>query len=340
MNRKRGILYSIGLLFLLGIFLLIGFGYYVTSPSSNEERSQLFIVHDGSTLKDVADQLKKHKIIKSSTLFLLWARVMDSGTKIKAGEYNLSSSMPPAKILQTLTKGSIVTHAVTFPEGFTAKQIADLLEERGLVNKAEFLALVRDKDVAKLYGVFAPGLEGYLYPDTYQFGRGLSAKSIVEAMVRRFHEIVQPFKEKMDEVGMTMDKVVTLASIVEKETGQAEERPLIASVFLNRLKKRMRLESDPTVIYGLKDFDGNLKRKDLSRKTPYNTYVIRGLPPGPIANPGIDSIKSILYPAKTDYIYFVSKNDGTHHFSKTFKEHNRAVIKYQKSRRYRLKKVS
>jgi UPF0755 protein len=138
---------------------------------------------------------------------------------------------------------------------------------------------------------------------------------------------------------MSMEEVVTLASIVEKETGLAKERPVIASVFLNRLKKGMRLESDPTVIYGIKDFRGNLKRKDLSEPTPYNTYVIRGLPPGPIANPGREAIEAVLYPAETDYLFFVSKNDGSHYFSKTLSEHNRAVRTYQKSRRTRRKRT-
>jgi UPF0755 protein len=134
----------------------------------------------------------------------------------------------------------------------------------------------------------------------------------------------------MDRVGMNLPELITLASIVEKETGLAEERPTIASVFLNRLKKGMRLESDPTVIYGIKDFDGNLTRKDLNRATPYNTYIIRGLPPGPIANPGLEAIRAVLYPAQTDYLYFVSRNDGSHHFSKTLSEHNKAVQIYQK----------
>ena len=143
----------------------------------------------------------------------------------------------------------------------------------------------------------------------------------------------EPLKAKAEEMDISLQEIITLASIVEKETGQGKERPMIASVFLNRLKKRMRLESDPTVIYGIKAFNGNLTKKDLAEPGPYNTYVIRGLPPGPITNPGLAAIRAVLYPAKTDYLYFVSKNDGTHYFSKTLKEHNRAVNKYQKNRR-------
>jgi UPF0755 protein len=162
--------------------------------------------------------------------------------------------------------------------------------------------------------------------------------TVIDVMVRRFWEVIEPMREMTDGADMTIEEVVTLASIVEKETGRAEERPIIASVFLNRLKKRMRLESDPTVIYGIENFNGNLTRKDLTQRTPYNTYVIRGLPVGPIGNPGFESIKAILLPARTDYLYFVSKNDGTHYFSKTLKEHNRAVNIYQKKGRKRRKK--
>jgi UPF0755 protein len=156
-------------------------------------------------------------------------------------------------------------------------------------------------------------------------------------MVRRFWEVLAPYKETIKKSHLSLEQVVTLASIVEKETGRAEERPKIASVFLNRLRKKMRLESDPTVIYGLASFSGNLTKKDLERPTRYNTYVIRGLPPGPIASPGIEAIKAVLFPARSGYLYFVSKNDGTHHFSRTLAEHNRAVTRYQKRRHSREK---
>ena len=163
--------------------------------------------------------------------------------------------------------------------------------------------------------------------------RGLNARLIVDTMIRRFRELTNPLKSRIAETGMTMHEVITLASIVEKETGRADERPLIASVFLNRLNKNMRLESDPTVIYGIKNFSGNLRKMDLSTYSPYNTYVIKGLPPGPIANPGLDSIKAVLYPAQNDFLYFVSKNDGSHYFSTNLKEHNKAVYTYQKKRK-------
>jgi UPF0755 protein len=338
--RNRLIYFVIGLVFLIGVFLFVGFGYYLSNPAEKGGDEQVFFVREGATLNEVTSELESKRIITGKRLFLLWARLMGYSRSIKAGEYRLSSGMPPLKILETLSKGIVITHPVTIPEGFTIRQIGELLEEKGLVNKDEFLSITGDPDIAKRYGICGHSLEGYLYPDTYQFGRGLSAMSIVDVMVKHFWEVVAPLRQKVEQSGMTIEEVITLASIVEKETGRAEERPVIASVFKNRLKKRMRLKSDPTVIYGLNDFDGNLKKEHLVQRTPYNTYVIRGLPPGPIANPGKESIEAVLFPAKTDYLYFVSKNDGSHYFSKTLTDHNKAVQKYQKKRTTRRRKTS
>jgi UPF0755 protein len=178
-----------------------------------------------------------------------------------------------------------------------------------------------------------------LFPDTYGVTRSESAKDIIAKMVRRYHQIVDPsWPARARQIGFSMHEVVIFASIVEKETGAAWERPLISSVFHNRLKKRIRLQSDPTVIYGIKNYSGNITKADLRRKTPYNTYRIAGLPAGPISNPGKEALHAALYPKKSPYIYFVSRNDGTHVFSKTLKEHNRAVYKYQKLRKHRVGK--
>jgi len=183
-------------------------------------------------------------------------------------------------------------------------------------------------------GLGAETLEGYLFPDTYFFPKDVTVEKIISTMVLRFWSIFSPaWKERAKHYGLTVHQVVTLASIIEKETGAAFERPLISSVFHNRLRKKMRLESDPTVIYGIKNFDGNLTRKHLKTRTPYNTYAIRGLPVGPIANPGRASLEAALFPEKTSFIYFVSKKDTTHHFSTNLKEHNRAVRKYQLGRK-------
>jgi UPF0755 protein len=334
------IVFFTGLLLICAVFLATGITYYLVRPGESDAANQVFCVREGMSLRDVVGELEKNQLIKGKGLFLLCARMMGYSKRIKAGEYRLNPGMSPLKILGRLSSGAIITHAVTIPEGFTREQIGALLARKGLLNSDEFMALTGNPDAARRYGINGPDLEGYLYPDTYQFSRGLSSAKIVDVMVGRFFEVYKPLEQQAEAAGMTMEKVVTLASIVEKETGCASERPIIASVFLNRLQKRMRLESDPTVIYGLRDFDGNLKKKHLSQKTPYNTYVVRGLPPGPIASPGFEALKAVLFPAKTNYLYFVSKNDGTHFFSKTYAEHSKAVKRYQKNRRRRAKRAS
>jgi UPF0755 protein len=331
-SQKSLFLASVAFVFILAVFLSLGLGIFLISPSDRVGKDETFVVKEGSSLKEVAQDLENRHLIKSKTLFVLWTRIMGYSKGIKSGEYVLSASMPPVKILEKLRLGLIQTHIITIPEGYTRRQIADLLQERGLADKNQFLTLTEDASILKKYGVSGSTLEGYLFPDTYLFGRGISPSVIVDTMVRRFWEMVGPFTDKARDTGMRMEEIITLASIVEKETGRPEERPLIASVFLNRLKRGMRLESDPTVIYGIDEFNGNLRKNDLNRETPYNTYLIHGLTPGPICSPGLESIKAVLYPARTDYLYFVSMNDGAHHFSRTLSEHNRAVETFQKRR--------
>jgi UPF0755 protein len=332
MPRKRVILLCTGLIFMLGVFLALGMGLFVASPAKKGGAAEVFIVREGEAPRVVAEELDKRGIITSKELFLLWVKCLGYGKEIKAGEYSLGPGMAPMAILEKLRRGLVITHPVTVPEGLSRVQIAELLAEKGLISREKFLSLTRDRVILERYGISGPSLEGYLYPDTYQFARGILPHTIIETMVKRFFQMAGPLKEAAEKSGMKMEEVITLASIVEKETGRPEERPIIASVFLNRLKRGMRLDSDPTVIYGLEAFNGDLRKKDLIQKTPYNTYVISGLPPGPIANPGLASIKAVVYPAKTDYLYFVSKNDGSHHFAKTLPEHNRAVNIYQKKK--------
>ena len=320
------------------MFLAFAFGYYAVTPRDRSAGQTVFVVKSGSSLGQIASDLQKRGFINNSYFFMLWGKILGYSKKVKSGEYRISASMPPIHILALLAKGAVITHTITIPEGYTMAQIARLLEKKGIVRPQDFLRVCHEPSIIKKYELTEDSLEGYLYPDSYEFSRGLSAEKVVDVMVRRFRQMVEPYNQRMKELGMTLHEVVTLASIVEKETGLASERPLIASVFLNRLKRNMRLESDPTVIYGLEHFNGNLTRKDLSRRTPYNTYVIKGLPPGPIANPGLESIKAVLYPADTQFLYFVSKNDGSHFFSTTLAQHNQAVARYQKHRRYKAKK--
>lgn len=321
------------LLFLIVLLLFVGAWLFLVIPAEEEGMEQVVLVQEGLSLNEVANELEKRNIIVNKTLFGLWGKTMGFSRRIKAGEYRLGPNMPPIRILETLTSGAVITYPVTFPEGYTIEQIADVLDRNGLVEKEEFVSLAHDPAVLKKYNITGPSLEGYLYPDTYHLARGISSSAVVDAMVNRFRQLTGPLEKRAEAVGMTMEDVIILASIVEKETGLAEERPMIASVFLNRLKQGMRLESDPTVIYGIKDFNGNLTRKDLREPTLYNTYLIRGIPIGPIANPGFEAIKAVLFPEETDYLYFVSRNDGSHHFSKTLSEHNEAVRLYQRGGR-------
>ena len=307
---------------------------YASRSSGDDISEQAFTVLPGEAFSTVADRLYQTGIIGDSYRFKLFARLKGYDKRIRAGEYRLSSVLSPRQVLEIMVSGKVALHRITIPEGYNLYQIAALVAEAGLIEAPEFIRAATDSGMVKAMGVDADALEGYLFPDTYHFPKGLSAKKIALTMVNRFEEVFLPeWHHRASQMTWTVHQVVTLASIIEKETGAAFERPLIASVFHNRLAKNMRLSSDPTVIYGIKDFDGNLTRKHLSTPTPYNTYQRKGLPPGPIANPGAASLEAALYPAETDYLYFVSKQDGTHQFSTNLREHNRAVRKYQLRRR-------
>ncbi len=331
-KKMRTVLLGGAFFFLLSFLLTAVWVHHALRPVSEKGENQNFVVEEGATLNQVAVDLENADIIRNSTLFRLAGQLMGHDHHIKTGEYRLNSATPPLKILETLKEGKIITHPVTIPEGFNLDQIAHLLEQKGLSNRASFLEQAEDRSLIARLGLSGDSLEGYLYPDTYRFRRNVTAGRIIDVMVKRFRDIVTPLEARIKDSGMTLKQVITLASIVEKETGSPEERPMIARVFLNRLEKNMRLESDPTVIYGISNFNGNITKRDLKTKTPYNTYIIGGLPPGPIANPGLAAISAVLNPAEGNYFYFVSKNNGTHYFSETLKEHNRAVRQFQKNR--------
>jgi UPF0755 protein len=275
--------------------------------------------------------LSKAGVVKGSGGFVFAAALKGAHKKIKAGEYELSSSMTPMEILTHLVEGRTKKYSVTFPEGYSIKEIATALSGSDLAESRKFIERVRDRALVVSLGIDGPGLEGYLFPDTYRFTKGMGIDEIILKMVTRFKEVYnKEFREEARQKGFTMKEVVTIASIVEKEAGSVEEMPTISSVIQNRLKRGYRLRNDPTVIYGIKDFDGNLTKKHLLTHTPYNTYINYGLPPGPVSNPGRAALRATLNPSNEGYLYFVSRNDGTHHFSKTLEEHNRAVNLYQK----------
>jgi UPF0755 protein len=253
--------------------------------------------------------------------------------ELRAGEYDLSPHLTTGEILERIAEGQVRTHRIVVPEGLTATEIAQRLEENGLADAGEFLAAVRARELVNDLGVEGESLEGYLFPETYRLARGLPAAEIARAMVAQFHAIWPEIAPGSEALGLSMLETVTLASIVEKETGAPAERSLIAAVLHNRLRRGMRLETDPTVIYGIPHFDGNLRRDHLDDTgNPYNTYQIRGLPPGPIANPGADALRAAVEPADSSYLYFVSRNDGTHEFSSSYAAHAAAVERFQKRR--------
>ena len=288
-------------------------------------------IPDRSTFQQVAALLEQEGLIKSRLAFVWLGRFQSADRKIHAGEFELNPSMAPAEILSRLTTGQVMLHPILIPEGLTMVQIAEIFGQQGLVDPQELLRLMKDPAFIASLGIKADTLEGYLYPDTYKFPRGIKPKEVLTAMVEHLRQVYGPdLQARAQELKLTQHEVLTLASVIEKESGSNGEREEISAVFHNRLKKHIPLQSDPTVIYGLPSFDGNIHKKDLSSPSPYNTYRIAGLPPGPIANPGIQSIRATLYPSDSRALYFVSKNDGTHQFSATLEEHNQAVEKYQK----------
>jgi len=307
--------------------------HHLLSAVADKAPNALFVVSRGETLAEVASNLESRGLVRSAIALEWLARIRGLAGGLRAGEYVLSPTQSPQEILEWISRGRVVTYEVVVPEGFTLAQIAKRLAAEDLADPEAFLAVARDPATAAEIGVEGNTLEGYLFPETYRIPRGLAPKEIARTLVKQFLEVWREIEPRAQEQGFSMREVVTLASIVEKETAAPDERPLIASVFRNRLERGMRLETDPTVIYGIEDFDGNLRRRDLeNRDNPYNTYRIRGLPPGPIASPGAEALHAVVEPAESDYLYFVSRNDGTHVFSRTYREHARAVDKYQRRR--------
>ena len=318
------------LVIIAGMAVVLDLALYAREPVSGHSREKVVAIPPGSRFDSTSSVLQQSGLVGSPIRFKIVAMASGYDKRIKAGEYLLHTHMSPLEILEKLVDGKERLIRVTVPEGCTMIQVADILEKRGWTFRERFLDLVNDRAFVGSLELEAPSLEGYLFPDTYLFPRNVRPEKMIACMVDRFKFTFSPdWTNRAKELGLTRHQAVTLASIIEKETGASFERPLIASVFHNRLKRGMRLESDPTVIYDIPEFDGNITRKHLEAATPYNTYKIEGLPPGPIANPGKASLEAALYPSKTDYLFFVSKKDRTHFFSTNFKDHVHAVREYQ-----------
>jgi UPF0755 protein len=302
---------------------------------SAQDPPQPLIVATGSGVRDIGRQLRGLGLVRHPEIFRALVVTRGATGKLRAGEYELTGAMSLDDIVTKLVKGDVVRRAVTFPEGSDIEAMARLAAARGIV-AADFLKAAGDPAPIRDLDPAASDLEGYLFPDTYDLTRRPDpAADMVARMVKRFRDVITPELPRIQASGMTLREVITLASVVELETARPDERPRIAAVFRNRLKKRMPLQTDPTVIYALKKrggYDGNIHRGDLDIDSPYNTYRFPGLPPGPIASPGREAILAVLQPADVKDLYFVSRNDGSHQFSANLADHNRAVFQYQKHR--------
>jgi UPF0755 protein len=319
-------------------------------------------VKAGATAGQIAAELEERHVIRDARALAILARLLGRDRDIRHGEHRFAGRIDAADVLHELMRTPTATVRVTIPEGLTWREVASLLDSAGIVSADDYAEAVCDPAFIAAAGAGdeANCSEGYLFPDTYALAPGMTAAAIAGIQLKRFQEVIEEllpstslpapnallspsdvaaadFREVADDGparNALIRNAVVLASIIEKETSRDQERPVISSVFHNRLLRGMLLQADPTVIYGLivsgAEWDGNLTRKDLREPLPYNTYVSPGLPPGPICNPGRESLRAALHPASTPYLYFVARGDGTHQFSKTLREHNRAVAQYAK----------
>lgn len=347
---SRWIFFTGFLFILIPLVRLVFFSMTPLQPGSAE--SFLVELNKGQGPNDLARNLVSQQIISDGKEFLWLGRLTRKWGHIKAGEYRVSPGMTPLAVLNTFTSGVSAAHPLTVREGENMYEIAEDLSSKGLTTREIFLTLCRDPAFIASLGFFGENLpstlEGYLFPDTYFFNRTLKAEDMLRSMVKHFFQFWSKAEdEKTAALKMTRHEVITLASMIEKETGATEERPMISSVFHNRLKVHMKLQSDPTTIYGMwENYHGKIHRSDLIAKNPYNTYFIPALPIGPIANPSREAIDAALNPVQSRYFFFVSHNNGTHEFTENYQQHNRAVAKFQldpkarqgKSWRDRLKK--
>lgn len=326
MKKLLLIFFTFSFLTLLGVSSFL----YREMSQTYSGTDLVFKVEHGDTFGKINQRLYEAGIIQNKRLFHHYAKYKNLLSKFRAGAYQIKSGSNMSEVLDVLVYGQPILHSVTIPEGKNIYEVAKLLEAAGITKEIDFLEVVKSEQIISQFNISAPTLEGYLYPETYRFAPNTPARIVVKSMVDLFLkktsslDFNHPFLDK--------HQVITLASVVEKETGAKFERPSIAGVFTNRLKKRMRLESDPTTIYGIwHRYTGNIKKSDLLEFSPYNTYKIPALPLGPICNPSLEAIQSVLKPDNHEFLFFVSKNDGTHIFTTNYKEHLQAVSDFQRN---------
>lgn len=317
---------------LLFIAIVLFGAYQVHSifkqPAAHSEKA--IDIPSNSSLRSISTLLQKEGVLEKQWPILLLAKIWSVSHKVQSGEFMFNTPSSPQKALETLLKGVPVLHKVTIPEGSTMTEMAPWFEEAKIISAQELLNAFKDPELLKQYGIPGDRFEGYLFPSTYLFPKGEKVKKIIQVMSEELQKnMTAEDKEKAKAYGWDVYQWLTFASIIEKETGRADEYPIVSSVFHNRLKKDMKLQTDPTVIYGIPNYDGNIRKVDLLTDTPYNTYTRKGLPIGPICNPGAAAIHAAVNPGDTEYLYFVGNREGQHVFTKTYEEHLKAVQQYQ-----------
>jgi UPF0755 protein len=304
-------------------------------PPSKEKVWKEVQVTEGMSFKVIAATLQKEGVIRYRGYFEIIGRLQGISRKVRVGYYGMSTSMSMWEVLEALRKGKIIEYEVVIPEGYNLYQIAWTLSNTPIISDPqEFIKLVKNKEYVHSLGIDADTLEGYLFPDTYYLPKGIKLEDVPKKMVQRYKAVFdESYRARAEELGFTEQQIITLASIVEKEAKVASERKLISAVYHNRLKKGMRLQADPTAVYGMKAWVTHVTAQDLKRNSPYNTYLHKGLPPGPIANPGQGAILAALYPEPADYLFFVAQGDGSHYFSNDYGAHEKAIDRYRANKK-------
>ncbi len=318
---------------LLSIVTLVIYTFLNILVPINPKKPVEVYVKRGMTFSETLQRLQEGGLLRDKNIVLFIGRIARIDRKIKTGLYEFSGPVSPLQVINALISGRVAEFKVTIPEGYNVWQIARTLDAAGIITEEDFFRFAYNREFLDSMNIDAPSIEGYIFPDTYAFPGGMPPEDVLKRLVSGMRKhFTADMRKRAEELGLTERGVLTLASIIEKEARIDDERPLISAVFHNRLRRGMPLQADPTSIYGFKDPSGIITIKDLRRESPYNTYVIPGLPPGPIASPGLKSIMAALHPADVPYLFFVSDNNGGHRFSATEAEHRKAVMLYREQR--------
>ena len=330
--RKLLTFFGVSLLFATGLLAAVAWWFHswLNAPV-RAAAPVVVVVPSGSSFRQVAERLRWAGVVDHPGLLRAWARLSGADRGVRSGEFLFDRPLTPLEVLDKLHGTESFARRVTIPEGLTARQVRETLERAGLGGSDVYECVMGSPRLLAEFGLPAAGIEGYLFPDTYEFEIGVSPETVVRRMLARFREVSAELGERRQRAGMSEEEMVILASVIEKETGAAGERARVAGVFHNRMRLGMKLQSDPTIVYGRDgDWSRPITKSDLAAPHAYNTYAHAGLPPGPIANPGRAALAAALDPEPTDALYFVSRNDGTHVFSRTLRDHNEAVRKFQR----------